>query len=270
MTQNNKKMSIMEAAKNYLSGIESSGAGFRRQVVNQFVRWFGRERLISAIVADEVAKYAQRMSSSDVESQKKLDILRAFLLYAAKAGWTQRNMSVHLKAKKSKARITKAGNSQNSRQTVSLTEQGYQAMQKELVELKSRRPQIVEEIRKAAADKDFRENAPLHAAKERMGHLEGKIMELDETIKSAVVIDVKADVKNRVSTGNSVVLLDLSLNEELSYRIVSPREVNPAKGRISNNSPIGKAIIGCKCGDVIEIVAPVGKLCYRLEKIEKQ
>jgi len=267
MTQSNRKMSLMQAAGLYLGSVESGGANIRRQVINQFVRWFGRERLIGNIVAEEIANYAQRMSASDVESRKKLDILRAFLLYAAKAGWTEKNMAVHLKAKKGKTRVNAIDN-KNSRQVVSLTEQGYQAMQKELAELKSRRPQIVEEIRKAAADKDFRENAPLHAAKERMGHLEGKIMELDETIKSAVVVDEKADVMNKVHTGSNVILLDLSLNEKLSYKIVNPKEVNPAKGRISNGSPIGKAIIGCKCGDIIEIEAPVGRLRYRLEKVE--
>ena len=266
MTQNDRAVSLMQAARLYLGGVDSGEVNFRRQVINQFIRWFGRERLISAIVAEEIANYAQRMSASDVESQKKLDILRTFLGYAVKAGWTERNMAVHLKARKGKARVTAAN--KKSRQTVSLTGQGYQEMQKKLVVLKDRRPQIVEEIRKAAADKDFRENAPLHAAKERMGHLEGKIMELEETIKSAVVIDEEEGVISIVSTGNSVVLLDLSTNEKLIYQIVGPREVNPAKGRISNNSPIGKAIIGCKCGDIVEIEAPVGKLSYRLEKVE--
>ncbi len=268
MATNKKAMSLAEAAKLYLSGVKSSEAGFNRQVINQFVRWFGRERLISKIIAEEIAGYAQRMSSSDVESQRKLDILKAFLAYAAKAGWTGKNMSVHLKARKNKTR-TAAADSKKQRQAVSLSEQGYQAIQKELAELKEKRPQIVEEIRKAAADKDFRENAPLHAAKERMGHVEGKIMELEEAIKSAIIIDEESNEKDKVSTGNSVVMIDLSLNEELCYKIVSPREVNPAKGRISNDSPIGKAIIGCKCGDVIEIEAPVGKLCYRLEKIKQ-
>jgi len=266
MTQNDRAVSLIQAAKLYLGGVDSSEVNFRRQVINQFIRWFGRERLVSAIVAEEIANYAQRMSASDVESQKKLDILRTFLGYAAKAGWTERNMSVHLKARKGKTRVT--ANIKKSRQTVFLTEHGYQAIQKELVILKGRRPQILEEIRKAAADKDFRENAPLHAAKERMGHLEGKIMELEETIKSAAIIDEKASVISIVSTGNSVILLDLSTNEKLNYQIVGPREVNPAKGRISSDSPIGKAVIGCKCGDIIEIEAPVGKLCYRLEKVE--
>ena len=148
-----------------------------------------------------------------------------------------------------------------------LTQQGYETIERELKDFKGKRPQIVEEIRKAAADKDFRENAPLHAAKERLGHLEGRIMELEETLKSAVVSGEKAGVTHRVCTGDSVVLLDLSRNEELSYKIVNPREVAPAKGRISNASPIGKAIIGRECGDVIEIEAPVGKLRYRLEKV---
>ncbi|MFC1846740.1 GreA/GreB family elongation factor [Chloroflexota bacterium] len=266
MTQDKKPMSLAKAAGCYLATIESTGAGMERQVINQFTRWFGHQRLIDNIMAEEIANYAQRMSSSDVENRKKLDTIRAFLTYVKKSGWTKKNMAVHLRAKKSKAKSTAAGN-QAPRQVVPLTQQGYETMERELKDFKGKRPQIVEEISKAAADKDFRENAPLHAAKERLGHLEGRIMELEETLKSAVISGDRADVIHRVCTGDSVVLLDLSRNEELSYKIVNPREVAPAKGRISNASPIGKAIIGRECGDVIEIEAPVGKLRYRLEKV---
>ncbi len=266
MEESTEAMNLMQAASLYLGEMAPGEAGENQKAIGQFIRWFGRQQLINEITAEEITNYAQRMSTSDAENQKKLGIIRSFLAYAKKAGWTRKNMAVHLKAKKSKTKKTAAGD-RVSKPLVSLTQQGYQKMENELKELKDRRPQIVEEIKKAAADKDFRENAPLHAAKERLGHLEGRIIKLEETLKAAVVIDQKSDATQKVSIGDSVVLLDLSRNEEISYKIVSPREVDPARGRISNASPIGKAIIGCQCGEIIEIEAPVGRLRYRLEKV---
>ncbi|OGO05975.1 MAG: hypothetical protein A2Z76_03245 [Chloroflexi bacterium RBG_13_56_8b] len=151
----------------------------------------------------------------------------------------------------------------------SLTRQGYDELKAELAELKSRRPKIIEDIRRAAADKDFRENAPLDAAKEERGYLEGRIMELEATLRSATIIDEKQKAAPKVSMGNSIVLCDEASGEELRYTIVGPREVDPTKGKISSHSPIGKAVIGRTQGDTVEITAPAGKLRYRLLQIER-
>jgi len=123
--------------------------------------------------------------------------------------------------------------------------------------------------KRAAEDKDFRENAPLHAAKERLGHLEGKIIELQETLKIATVIGEKTGVSHKVCTGDMVVLVDMSSGEELEYTIVGPREANAAKGKISNASPIGRAVVGRGIGDVIKIEAPAGRLSYQVKKVER-
>lgn len=140
-------------------------------------------------------------------------------------------------------------------------------MKKELAALKSKRPQIIDEIRRAAADKDFRENAPLAAAREDLSHLEGRIKELEETLKSAVLIGDQPKVTPKAGIGSSIVLRDLVSAEELNYTIVSPREVNPAKGKISNASPIGKAIIGRAQGDTVEIKVPAGRLRYEIRQV---
>ena len=124
-------------------------------------------------------------------------------------------------------------------------------------------------MRRAAADKDFRENAPLEAAREEHGRIEGRIRELEGTLKSADVIDEKEKVTPKVSIGDSIILRDLASGEELSYMLVSPREVDPTKGRISNLSPIGKAVIGQSQGRVIEVTVPAGKLRYQIKQIKR-
>ena len=122
-------------------------------------------------------------------------------------------------------------------------------------------------MRRAAADKDFRENAPLEAAREQYGHLEGQIRELEEALKSAIVIGEKQRVALKVSVGDSVILRNLTSGEELHYTIVNSKEVDPTRGKISSASPIGKAIIGRGQGELVEVTAPAGKLRYQIEQV---
>jgi len=124
-------------------------------------------------------------------------------------------------------------------------------------------------MRRAAADKDFRENAPLDAAREERGQLEGRIRELEETLKLATIIDEKQEVALRASIGDSILLRNVATGEEVCYMIVSPREADPTKDRISSASPIGKAALGRSRGEIIEVVAPAGKLRYQIKQIER-
>lgn len=94
-------------------------------------------------------------------------------------------------------------------------------------------------------------------------------MELEETLKSAVIIDEKRQNTLKVGVGDSVVLRDLDSGEELRYTLVSPREVDPVRGKISSASPIGQAIIGGGQGETVEVVAPAGKLRYQIKQIER-
>lgn len=268
MTDSNRELNLNEASSRFLGSLPPEKVTTSQQAIYQFVRWFGRERLMDRITPDEVAKYAKKISPSGTEYRKKLELAKAFLSYARKKGWIEKNLAVHIKIKKGKTR-KKDDNGRKAAETISLTRAGYDSMEKELSELKSQKPSVIEEIRRAAEDKDFRENAPLHAAKERLGHLEGKIIELQETLKIATVIGEKTGVAHKVCTGDMVVLVDMSSGEELEYTIVGPREANAVKGKISNASPIGRAVVGREIGDVIKIEAPAGRLSYQVKKVER-
>ncbi len=270
MNSANQNMDLGEAAGNFLAGLPASEREISRLVVYQFVRWFGWKRPLVRLTAPEIANYAGRVSSSDTDHVKKLDLVRDFLAHAKKAGWTKSNLSLHLKAKKGKGKGKSKATSQSrqaSPETIALTQHGYDEMKKELAALKSKRPQIIDEIHSAAADKDFKENAPLAAAREDLSYLEGRILKLEETLKSAVLIGDQPRVTHRASIGDGIILLDLVSGEEFNYTIVNPREVNPAKGKISNASPIGKAIIGRAQGDTIEIIVPAGRLRYKIKQV---
>jgi transcription elongation factor GreA len=256
-----------EAASNFLASL-SPEEKVSQQEVYRFVHWYGWERPLAGLTVPEVANYAERLSLSDTNYTKKLELIRTFLAYAKKEGWSKTNLAAHLKPRKKQNKFQPSVK-QNLPQTISLTQQGYAELQAELATLKIKRSQAIDEMRRAAADKDFSENAPLDAAREKCGHLEGRIMELEEALKSATVInDEKQNVILKVSIGDSVVLHDMVSGEKLCYMLVNPREVDPTRGKISTASPIGKAIIGQGQGEVVEVEAPAGRLQYQIDRVE--
>ena len=268
MSSEDEKVTLGEAATRFLADLPVKEEGTNQQDIYKFVRWYGWERTLTGLTAPEVANYAERLSQSDTDYSEKLDMIRSFLVYARKKGWCRSNLAIHLKARKTRTRV-RAKSKKAAAATITLTQQGYDELKAELDDLRGKRLQAIEEMRQAAADKDFSENAPLDAAKERRGHIEGRIMELEEMLKAAVVIQEKRDETLMVSIGDSIVLRDLVSGEELSYTLVSPREVDPARGKISNASPIGKAAIGKSQGETVEITVPAGRLSYQILQIER-
>lgn len=273
MNSDNQNPNLSEAATSFLASLPPGEKGASQQEVYRFVRWYGWGRALAKLTASEVASYAERLSLSDTDYITKLELIHAFLVYAKKKGWSKSNLATHLKAKKGKVKAKKgkarlqSSFRRGSPETISLTQQGYTTLEAELAVLKNKRSEAIDEVRKAAADKDFRENAPLDAAKEQRSHLEGQIKELEEALKSAIVFDKKQKDILKISIGASVILRDLTSGEELRYIMVNSREADPAKGKLSNASPIGKAIIGRGQGEVVEVTAPVGKLRYQIEQI---
>jgi len=259
--------SLGEAASLFLAKLPPGERGVSQPEVYKFVRWYGWERPLAGLSAPEVANYAERLSLSDTDYSKKLELIRAFLAYAKKVGWSKTNLGIHLKAKKAKAGAL-ASARRGLPETVPLTQQGYAELEAELAALKRKRPQLIEEMRRAAADKDFRENAPLAAAREQRGYLEGRISELEGTLKAATIVNGKQKSGLKANIGGRVVLGDLTSGEELRYRIVDPREVDPAQGKISSVSPLGKALIGRGEGEIVEVAVPAGKLRYQIKQVE--
>lgn len=267
MSNDSGNLSLGEAAGRFLASLSPEEGKLSQQEVYKFVRWYGWERPLAELAAPEVGNYAEHLSLSDTDYIRKLELVRAFLVYTKKEGWTKISLATHLKTKKGKTRLQPVARS-SSWEVIPLTQEGYDKLEAELASLKKRRPQIIEEMQKAAADKDFRENAPLEAAREERGYLEGRIGELEETLKSATIIGEEHKSTLKVSIGNKVILCDMTSNEELCYTIVGPREANPTKGKISEVSPIGKAIVGHSQGEVVGVLTPAGKFNYRIERVE--
>lgn len=264
----NSTVKLGEAATSFLRGLDKEKKEASQQEVYNFVRFYGWERTFTELSAHDIARYAECLSSSDTDYAGKLELVRSFLAFARKKGWSRTNLAAHLKARKGKS---PARNSSRPHPgpVVSLTEEGCAEMKKELSNLKKRRIEAIEEVRRAAADKDFRENAPLDAAKEQRSYIEGQIRELEETLKSAVIIDKKRETVLRAAVGDSVLLRNVASGAELEYMLVAPNEIDPTRGRISTASPIGRAVAGHSQGEVVEVAAPAGKIRYEIKKLER-
>ncbi|MGB9883300.1 MAG: transcription elongation factor GreA [Microgenomates group bacterium] len=147
-----------------------------------------------------------------------------------------------------------------------LTKLGFENLKKELEELKTvKRPQAVERLAKARAMGDLSENSEYSAAKEELAFVEGRIQEIEEIIKNAQVVDV-AGGKDIVELGSSVTV---EINgQKQTFQIVGEFEANPLDKKLSHTSPIGKALIGKKLGDQVEVEAPAGKMIYKIIDIK--
>lgn len=262
---NDEDLSIGEVALRFLAGLSSKEVEGGRQEVYKFVRWLGWDRRVASITAAEVARYAEQQLSLGSDSAREAQRIRAFLSYLKKAGYVKNSLASQLKVKRDKSKLAHYS-TQNSTAVVSLTREGHGELEAQLDGLKSRRLEVIDEMRRAAADKDFRENAPLQAAREERGYLEGRITELEATLKSASIIDEKQPNRHKIGIGDSVILHDLNSGEEVRYTIVSSREVDLSRGKISSVSPLGKAVVGRGEGEIIEVETPAGKLRYQLKE----
>jgi transcription elongation factor GreA len=152
---------------------------------------------------------------------------------------------------------------------VILTPQGYENLKQELDFLRTeRRREVAERIRTAREFGDIAENAEYDDAKNEQAMLEHKIAQLEERLANARLIDSSIDT-SVVSVGSRVRLRDLDLKETVEYHIVGSAEANPAEQKLSNESPVGKAIIGRKKGETVEVLTPRGsKLKFKIMEIK--
>ncbi|MFC0589308.1 transcription elongation factor GreA [Novosphingobium aquiterrae] len=145
--------------------------------------------------------------------------------------------------------------------------EGYERLIAELKALREERPKIVDAIEEARAHGDLSENAEYHAAKERQGQVEMSIADLEDKVSRAQIVDPTTLSGDKIIFGATVTLLDDD-EKPVRYQIVGPTEADAKIGRISYNSPLGKALIGRRVEDEIEVTVPSGDRFYVVEKIE--
>lgn len=151
-----------------------------------------------------------------------------------------------------------------------LTYEGLQKLEDELQNLKvNKRKEVAQKIKEAREQGDLSENAEYDAAKDEQRDIEARIEEIEKILKNAeVVVEDEVDL-DKINIGCQVRILDMEYNEELQYKIVGSTEANSLKGKISNESPVGRALIGKGTGDVIEVETQMGVLKYQVLEIQR-
>ncbi len=151
-----------------------------------------------------------------------------------------------------------------------LTYEGLKKLEDELQDLKVvKRKEVADKIREAREQGDLSENAEYDAAKDEQRDIEARIEEIEKILKNAeVVVDEDVDLE-KISIGCNIRILDVEFDEELEYKIVGSTEANSLKGKISNESPVGKALLGKKVGDTVTVETQVGEIEYKILEIYK-
>ena len=151
-----------------------------------------------------------------------------------------------------------------------LSYEGLQKLESELHNLKVvKRKEVAQKIKEAREQGDLSENAEYDAAKDEQRDIEARIDEIEKILKNAeVVVEEEVDL-DKISVGCRVKILDMEYDEELDYKIVGSTEANSLKGKISNESPVGKALLGAKVGEVVTVETQAGDLNYKVLEIQR-
>ncbi len=259
-------LTVGDAIRNYISAMKPADRPTSAPVLQAFSRWFGPDRSIKEIDPVQLERYQEQMAASGQDPANKLEPLRHFLSDARSKKLIDVALASHVKIRRKTALERQPLGRPVEIETIDMTRAGFEQLQAELARIESEDlPTAIADMASAAADKDFRENAPYEAAKQHRAELQRKIEEIKETLSRASIVDEA--VGDRATVGTTVVVRDLDDDEEFSYMLVGPGERGP--GKISIHSPVGKALVDHVVGDVVAVTVPAGVHRYRVERIER-
>ena len=262
-----RSASLMDALSQYIVGLSAKEQANGQHELNRFVQWCGRDRQADELTPPEIEEYAGTSRLLGIDSTAKLKPVKSFLSFLKTKGITSISLAPHLKSPRAK-RTARRVVSRSQVERASLTHEGYDNLKARLDMLKEERIKVVADIQRAMADKDFRENAPLDAAKERQGLIESSIRDLEGILPRAVFTDNSTVQDDRIRIGRKVTLRDTGSGKNIRYTLVDSRESDPVAGKISSVSPVGKALMDRVPGDEVAITVPKGTLHYVVEKVE--
>lgn len=258
-----------QAISTYLSGVPATEREPVARELSRFARWIGPDVMVSRIAPIDVSRYQEQLPESSVDINGRLEPVKIFLTSLKTRKLTDVNLGAHIRLQRAPRK--RAGNQTSQADTpeVRITEQGFVLLTQELEQLENDvRPQVTAELGRAYTDRDFRENAPYDAAKQKLSQVQGRIDEIRHTLAAASIYTGSSTEK--VDLGTAVTLHDLAENEEVAYTIVGPGEVSPREGKISAQSPVGSALMNRRVGEIIEVQTPAGVHSFRIERIERK
>mgnify|MGYP001404653592 CR=1 FL=1 len=255
----------------YLKMVKGTGGQAAQAELNRFIRWCGRERDVGKLTPSEIEGFCTTLEGIGDDRVHRLTILKMFLSHLYRSGLTASDLSKHARIRRSVKTSRARGIKVNSLPSLQLTEEHFLVMQEQLTELKQARIRVSKEIRHAAADKDVSENSPLDVAREQQGHIEARIREIENTLRRATLlekVDKKTLKRGKVTLGSRVTIRHKETRSETRYLLVNTNEADPSKGKLSVESPVGKALVSRSLGETVEVSTPSGPVLYKISKLE--
>ncbi|MBI2965745.1 MAG: GreA/GreB family elongation factor [Chloroflexi bacterium] len=238
--------------------------------LSRFLRWVGGGRKAGTLAAPEIGEYSDLVSARGTapDAVTRLEVVKKFLGYLKKQGLVEVSLAQHLRLRKGRTATGRRNQSTVERTVVRLTKAGHTELLSRLAGYRDERRQLADDIHRAAADKDVRENAPLEAAREAQGLLQSKITEIEATLKAAVVIEEHGSdqIGSRIRLGSTIVLQEQETGRTTTCQIVAPSEASPLQSKISSASPVGAAVLGRGPGDAVKVRTPRGVQVYTIVK----
>ncbi|MQC16803.1 MAG: transcription elongation factor GreA [Chloroflexi bacterium] len=234
-------------------------------IVGAFLEEFGLDRSMSEMSSEFVTEYVEEHGTDQLSDREPL---RAFLAYCSRLAFTEENLvpALQLGPEAGGARGGQGAAAELGGKAFYVTLDGLKRLEVQVEEERAKRPSIAEKLREAMADKDFRENAPLDAARDEQAHLEMRIRDLEEKLRNAVIIDQEAK-GGRANVGSVVRLKNMKTDSEQEFTLVAPNEVDPKSGKISTESPVGLAVINRITGDDVTVNAPSGPIPFKILEV---
>ena len=255
---------LSDALTNYLASAKASVTGYAQQELHRFGRALGWDRGVGLIAPPEVASYAEGVVAAGGDIHGRLTPVKEFLAFLKKQELSSHSLAPHVKIPRAASRSAPSAISTSSG-VIRMTEDGHANLVAELDTLKGQRGSIAETIGIARADGDVSDNAPLEAARELQGKTEGRIRELEQMLRRTEIMKPGSGSRGSgIHIGSKVVLHDIDGGKHTTYTLVDTAEADPMAGKISQDSPLGKAVLGRKKGDEVVVQAPKGERRYRI------
>ena len=259
---------VQDAITEYVMTIADEKKRMIHPELTKFARWIGGTHVLTALRPSDVSPYSETFGTSASDANKqRVAAVKDFLNYVKKKGYIDISLAPHIRVRKPTLNAVRGTAMRRRNSEVQITRQGYDEMVNRLEVLRNETVRLAEEIERAAASGDVRENSPLEAARENQGMVQAQINRLESTLKVATIIEESERVNDQVQIGSWVTLSKSGSGMSVDYQVVAANEANPLRNKISDISPLGSAILGCKIGDQVTVKAPAGSQDFSVAAI---
>lgn len=261
-------LTVQDAITEYIMSIPDENKRLIHPELSKFARWIGGSNTLEALRPSDVSPYSETFGASASDANKqRIAAVKDFLNYVKKKGYIDVSLAPHVRVRKPTLNAGRGASVRRRTGEVQITRQGYDEMVNRLESLRQETVRLADEIERAAASGDVRENAPLEAARENQGMVIAQINRLESTLKVATIIEESDRSNDEVQIGSWVTLKNTRTDRNVDYQIVAANEANPLRNKISDISPLGNVILGCKVGDQVTVKAPSGEQKFTVDNI---